>query len=121
MRSSFMLCAMLHATLRQCRVGERALSHQPRNYTRASVRAGSASKQKRERERRVLLDDDLRPDLHAVVEVDRIDVAQADAAGGDAAADTLRLVSTVDAVHRVFVSGVEIERARAERIVRPAW
>ena len=57
---------------------------------RAIAHAGSASN--RERERRSLLDDDLGADLHAIVEVDRIDIAHTDTARGHAAADALRLV-----------------------------
>src|SRR5947209_7671393 len=67
-----------------------------------------------------LLDDDLRADLDAVVEIDRVNVAQTDATRRDSLADLLRLVRAVNAVHRVPVAGIEVEGARAERIVGSA-
>ena len=59
-------------------------------------------------------------DVDAVVEVDRVHVAHADAAGGDRLADFRRLVGAVDPVERVVIALKEIERPRAERIVPPA-
>ena len=66
------------------------------------------------------LHDHLRVQRHAIVKVDRVDVAHADAARGHRAADLLGLVGAVDAVERVLVAVIEVERARAERVVRAA-
>src|SRR5215207_553546 len=67
-----------------------------------------------------LPDDHLRAGLHAIVEVDHVDVAHADAAGRHGPADGLRLVGAVDAIQGVAVALVEIERAGAHRVARPA-
>src|SRR6266571_3828752 len=52
-------------------------------------------------------------DLDAVIEVDHVLVAHADAAGRHLGADRPRFVGAVDAIER----GPEVERARAERIL----
>src|SRR5262245_54846425 len=59
---------------------------------------------------------DFRADLHAVVEIDHVLVAHADAARGHRGADRPRLVGAMNAIER----RAEIERARAERIFRAA-
>ena len=58
--------------------------------------------------------DDGGADLDAIVEVDHVLVAQADAARRDLVTDGPGLVGAVDAVER----RAEIKRARAERVVR---
>src|SRR4051812_47820166 len=67
-----------------------------------------------------LADDDLRVQGNSVVKVDDVDVAHPDAARGHRMADLLRLVRAVDAIERVLVALVKVERARAERVVRAA-
>src|SRR6185437_7802344 len=59
---------------------------------------------------------DLRADLYAIVEVDDIGVAHADAAGRHVLTDRPGLVRAVDTVQR----RAEIHRARAQGIVRTA-
>ncbi len=59
--------------------------------------------------------DDFGADLHAAVKVDDVGVAQANATRRHLGADRPGLVGAVNAIER----GAEIERARAERIVRP--
>src|SRR5271157_1417979 len=71
---------------------------------------------KRRSERDRLLDDDLRSDRHAIIEIGDVLVDEAEAAGRDGVADRLRLVGAVDAVDGL----AEIHRPRAERIARPA-
>src|SRR5829696_3817359 len=67
-----------------------------------------------------LPDDHLRAGFDAIVEVDHVDVAHADAAGRHGPADGLRLVGAVDAIQGVAVALVEIERAGAHWVARPA-
>jgi hypothetical protein len=55
-------------------------------------------------------------DLHAIVQIDHVDIAHADAAGRDVVPDRPWLVRAVNAIKRI----AEIHRARAERIRRPA-
>src|SRR5687768_12311303 len=56
----------------------------------------------------------------AVVEVDHVDVAHADAAGRDGEADLRGLVGAVDAVEGVLVALEQVERPRAEGVLGPA-
>src|SRR5690606_23776936 len=56
----------------------------------------------------------------AVVEVDDVLVEHAEAARRGRPADRLRLVGAVDAVARIAAAEVDVERARAERIVEAA-
>ena len=63
-------------------------------------------------------DDDDRARLHPVHEIDDVLVEHADAARRDGLADIFRLVGAVDAVQRVLVALVEVERPRAQRIGR---
>ena len=55
----------------------------------------------------------------AVIEIDHVLVGHADAARRNRRADIFRLVGAVNPEQRVLAAGVEIERARAHRIVRP--
>src|SRR5262249_62216947 len=64
----------------------------------------------------LLLHDHRRAHPHALVEVDDIVIGEPEAARRHRLPDRLGLVRAVDAVER----GAEIERARAERIVRTA-
>src|SRR5258708_3336338 len=63
-------------------------------------------------------DDDNRSRLHPAHEIDDVFVEHADAARRDGLTDIFRLVGAVDAVQRVLVALVEVERPRAERIGR---
>src|SRR5580700_5759601 len=64
--------------------------------------------------------DDLRADMHAIVEVDHVLIDESDAARGDAGADALGLIGAVDAIERIAGALVEIHRSRTERVVEPA-
>ena len=64
--------------------------------------------------------DHLRSRRHAVVEIDNVLVDQADAAGRDVGADQPGLDRAVQAEVGVGAAAVEIERAGAERVGRPA-
>src|SRR5207237_7385855 len=59
-------------------------------------------------------------DLHATVEIDRVFIGHADAAGRDRLSDIFRLIGAVDAIERVLVAGIKIHAARAHGIVRAA-
>src|SRR5262249_2224824 len=58
--------------------------------------------------------------LHPAKEVDDVFIGHADAAGRYGLADIFRLVGAVDAIQRVLVAFVEVERACAQRIGRPS-
>ena len=60
-----------------------------------------------------------RTETDAVVEIDHVLVGHADAARRNRRADIFRLVGAVNPEQRVLAAGVEVERARAHRIVRP--
>ncbi len=55
--------------------------------------------------------------MDALIEVDHIEIAHADAARRNALADFARLVRAVNAIERVVIALVEIERTRAARVV----
>src|SRR5580698_2102449 len=67
-------------------------------------------------EARRLLDDDARPDRHAVIEVDDVVVDQAEAARRDGVADRIGLVRPVDAIDGL----AEIQRTGAQGIAGTA-
>src|SRR5215207_11088262 len=71
------------------------------------------------------LDEHRRPDRHAVIEVNHVLVQHSDAAGGGGLPDLPGLVGAVDAEEGIAAALVEVERARAERIIDPgrgvAW
>src|SRR5690606_31384323 len=65
---------------------------------------------------RSMIDVDEGADLHALIEVDDVLIGHAEAARRDSFADRLRFVRTVDAIQ----CRAEIDRPRAERVVRSA-
>src|ERR1700692_3212232 len=62
--------------------------------------------------------DDGRAWLHPIEEIDDVGIVHADAAGRNGLADIFGLVGAVDAVERVLVALVEIERPRTQRVRR---
>src|SRR5215207_2182166 len=65
------------------------------------------------------LDEHRRPDRHAVIEVNHVLVQHADAAGGGGLPDLPGLVGAVDAEEDIAAALVDVESARAERIIDP--
>jgi hypothetical protein len=68
------------------------------------------------RDRRLWQHDDLRADLHAVVEVDHVFIGQANAAARDLPANSARRIGAVNTILR----SADVHRARTERIARAA-
>src|SRR5258708_15286459 len=75
-----------------------------------------SAKMERRLQFRLLPDDDLGADRHALIEVGDIGIDQPEAARGDRGADGIGPVGAVDAVD----GDAEIHRARAERIAGSA-
>src|SRR5215218_6415242 len=65
------------------------------------------------------LDEHRRPDRYPVIEVNHVLVQHADAARGGGLPDLPGLVGAVDAEEDIAAALVEVERARAERIINP--
>jgi hypothetical protein len=65
-------------------------------------------------------DYDNRAEFDAIVEVNHILIGQADAARGDGSTDIFRLVGAMDAVLCVLATGIQIQSARAHRILSQA-
>ena len=63
---------------------------------------------------------DMCSDMDAVVKIDGVDVAHANAARRHVLADMLGLIGAVDAIHRILVALEQIERAGTERIIGTA-
>src|SRR5579859_3159214 len=99
-----------------------SLPAQRRGGGTALLRGGgwSALPHSRELDRTSREHDDFGADRRAIVQIDHIFVAHANAAGGHVMADSVGLIGAVNAVERVDLALPQIECARAERIIGPA-